>query len=249
MDAAVFSNRYFWVSFTARMLVPWGSADNPDLNSLLHNNSSKFDQKYFGRVINTADIGIEKMALGLHRSQDSFHAEVYNKLMLAFCNIHVANCNVWHNEDPCRDYAGNAAVIPQHKQSIDIANQQRNDFVEKCDSEFLKNIDIENKSHTYRSPVNYNAWVATEGVGSLLDRLSVNSLKLYHTTKIADVKKDASLNLPLKINRLLNQNMLLARNIDDLIFSMFEGMATFIPFQQHKLYNSKETNSHFKDKA
>src|SRR5262249_43095813 len=94
---------------------------------------------------------------------------------------HLSNFRLWHEEDQARTPNAPAEKIAQVKRNIDRLNQQRNDLIEEIDRgllESLKHIDSS------------SAELHSETPGMMIDRLSILSLKLYHTREEAE-RRDA----------------------------------------------------------
>lgn len=250
-----FKNRSFWSVFAIRMLSPMSlPVGCRDLTSVIYDSSKQLSPAYFNQNVDQINydkivryaLDVSKTLLVDFLDGESLsyyeYFEINESLIEFFVKIHIANANVWDNEDPCRQYTGTGDLshIPKCKQGIDIANQRRNDLVEKCDDAFCASI------ATYGLPIDRNARLASEGLGSLLDRMSINSLKLYHTILLTHEKQgDMRDKLIGKIGAIINQNMMLATQCDNMIYDMLHGNLTYIKFKQYKLYNSADTNSHY----
>lgn len=256
-ESLAFKNNSFWSVFAMRMLSPLNlPAGCRDLTSTIYNSGKKLRPEYFSKdEIDTTEVveyvlGIAKTLFvdfftGTEYVVGSEYFKVIEPLIEFFVKIHIANANVWDNEDPCRQYTGNGDLshIPSCKQGIDIANQKRNDLVEECDDDFCSNV----AKHGF--PISQDAKLASEGLGSLLDRMSINSLKLYHTAFLTHEKQDKARDVLIaKLGALMNQTIMLANQCDSLIYNMLHGDVSYIKFKQYKLYNSAETNSHYKAK-
>src|SRR5271155_4288218 len=87
---------------------------------------------------------------------------------------HLANFELWHAEDEARTPEATDQDLARIKRFIDRANQRRNDLSEQCDV-FLLNI---LSQQNLPAPT---AELHSESPGLILDRLSILSLKLFHT--------------------------------------------------------------------
>jgi len=94
-------------------------------------------------------------------------------------NLHRANFDLWHEEDKARDKASGDTGIATAKRSIDKLNQQRNDTVEKIDVLLLKLLN-------HSGLPDKSAVPHTETPGMVIDRLSILTLKIYHTREEID---------------------------------------------------------------
>lgn len=102
--------------------------------------------------------------------------QTLDEILLA---LHRANFDLWHEEDKARDPAAADAQIATVKRTIDKLNQQRNDLVEHCDR-FLLDMLAKDGLPKPDAPLH------SETPGLILDRLSILSLKLYHTQEEVD---------------------------------------------------------------
>lgn len=262
MNMDWFTTRRFWSVFNSRMLLPWRLPTScVDITTLIYDggktlnpaflsNPADPDESSEGRDCSKLISYVQELSATIRDPESKSGAmhTLYDDLIESFCLIHVANANVWDNEDPCREYMGkdnSCDLIPYHKRCIDVANQRRNDFVEKCDTKYYENLSDVMKSvgTNWKVEPRY----ASEGIGSLLDRLSINTLKLYHTAFLINKKSGEQRDrLVAKLGALLNQSAMLADRSDDLIAEMIQGSTVFIKFKQYKLYNSPETNPHYR---
>ncbi|MDP6730689.1 MAG: DUF4254 domain-containing protein, partial [SAR324 cluster bacterium] len=87
---------------------------------------------------------------------------------------HHTNFDLWHEEDKARDPDASDAIIATVKRSIDRLNQKRNDEIEKIDEALLDELG----QRSVRIMV--DARLNSETPGSMIDRLSISALKIYH---------------------------------------------------------------------
>jgi len=95
-------------------------------------------------------------------------------LWRALAENHRFNIELWHEEDKARDRGATDAVIAQVKRNIDRLNQQRNDAMERTDEALLR--ELERRGVRPGAGASLNS----ETPGSMADRLSILSLKVYH---------------------------------------------------------------------
>lgn len=159
-------------------------------------------------------------------------------LHLAIENLHRANFELWHEEDQARDAHAKDAAIAAIKRRIDRINQQRNDQVERCDALLLEGLAAQNLP-------NPKAELHSETPGMMLDRLSILTLKRYHT-----LEEIARVNAPMG-HREWNQQRLaileaqrddLAACLDRLWQRVLRGEFRFQVYRQLKMYNDPHLN-------
>lgn len=152
--------------------------------------------------------------------------------------LHRANFELWHLEDRARDPHASDATIAQVKRSIDRVNQRRNDLVEQFDSALLEAL-------APSALPNTAAPLHSETPGMMLDRLSILSLKIFHTTEEAE-RADAS---PAHRERNAQRLPVLQQQSDDLaacLVRLLEGVThgsvSYRLYRQMKMYNDPELN-------
>ena len=106
--------------------------------------------------------------------QSPFAQTLADDFDAAIEGLHRANFELWHQEDKARDVHAGDTAIAAAKRAIDVINQRRNDQIEHCDELLLKELSAENLP-------NFQAELHSETPGMMLDRLSIMSLKMYHT--------------------------------------------------------------------
>jgi CRISPR/Cas system CMR-associated protein Cmr1 (group 7 of RAMP superfamily) len=148
---------------------------------------------------------------------------------------HHANFDLWHEEDRARDTSATAENIAEVKRAIDRLNQQRNDLVERIDETLLAAVREQNPQAPLHS----------ETPGLIVDRLSILSLKIYHTGE------EARRETATEAHRCRNQERLavleeqrtdLANCLDELWRQIVAGERRFKLYRQMKMYNDPELN-------
>ncbi len=152
--------------------------------------------------------------------------------------LHLANFQLWHLEDRARDVLSGDATVAATKREIDRVNQQRNDHVEAIDRALLSALQP-------RGLPNAEASLHSETPGQMLDRLSILSLKVFHTT-VEAARVDAS---PEHRNRnmarlltLQEQRADLAGCLTILWDDVCSGLRRFKQYLQLKMYNDPSLN-------
>lgn len=152
--------------------------------------------------------------------------------------LHRANFELWHLEDEARDPRSTDAVIAHVKRNIDRVNQHRNDLVERFDSALLN-------AFAARGLPSAAATLHSETPGMMLDRLSILTLKLFHTAEQA-ARADASrAHCERNRQRLLvlqQQSEDLAACLERLLDGVTQGSVGYRLYRQMKMYNDPELN-------
>jgi hypothetical protein len=147
---------------------------------------------------------------------------------------HQANFDLWHEEDKARDPDAVDSAIVTVKRSIDRLNQRRNDLLEQIDLQLL----------TFASlKMNLDAPLHSETPGLIIDRLSILSLKIFHTEEqvhrsTAEHRATSQSRLAL----LLSQRSDLAGCLAGLWDEVLAGKRRFKQYRQLKMYNDPELN-------
>lgn len=152
--------------------------------------------------------------------------------------LHRANFELWHQEDIARDAEAGDAAIAAAKRAIDRINQRRNDSVEQCDALLLEMLAGE------RLP-DPEAELHSETPGMMLDRLSILSLKRYHT--LEEMERSGAPAGHRERNRqrlqiLESQRNNLAECLDRFWQRVLQGKSRFQIYRQLKMYNDPELN-------
>jgi Protein of unknown function (DUF4254) len=152
--------------------------------------------------------------------------------------LHLANFELWHAEDSARDPAASDEILARTKRFIDATNQRRNDLAEQCDTLLLAYL------HQQNLPV-LSAELHSESPGLMIDRLSILSLKLFHTREEIDRVGAPAGHAQLNRQRLLvlaEQRDDLASALDRLWAQVLAGERRFKLYRQLKMYNDPALN-------
>jgi hypothetical protein len=148
---------------------------------------------------------------------------------------HRENFDLWHEEDKARDPHATDAEIVRVKHAIDRHNQCRNDLIEKLDEWLLSNLPAQNPTAPLHS----------ESPGLIIDRLSILSLKVFHT-RIEAHRESASaehrLRNTARLAILEEQCHDLAGCLDALLAEVEAGRRRFKLYRQMKMYNDPTLN-------
>ncbi|HEX7634155.1 MAG TPA: DUF4254 domain-containing protein, partial [Noviherbaspirillum sp.] len=150
---------------------------------------------------------------------------------------HRCNSLLWNEEDKARRTDVSAAEIAAGKRLIDQYNQKRNDAIEAIDEHILQELGA--CPHTEHARLN------SETAGSMIDRLSILCLKIWHMreqTQRADAGAEHIAACEAKLQRLLLQRADLGSCFDTLLADARAGRAYFKVYRQFKMYNDPALN-------
>ncbi len=147
---------------------------------------------------------------------------------------HVANFDLWHEEDKARAPEATDTDIAEVKHAIDTLNQKRNDLVEKMDAWLLERLDQKEQAPLH-----------SETPGLMIDRLSILALKIYHTQEEEHRETATEAHRRWNADRLAllkEQRSDLASCLDVLWSEILQGTRRFKLYRQMKMYNDPELN-------
>ena len=152
---------------------------------------------------------------------------------------HYVNFELWHQEDMARDPDAPDSKIAAVKRAIDVLNQRRNDMIEQMDQYLLD--ELQNKKIKYTSETEMNS----ETPGSIIDRLSINALKIYHMDEEIqrlDVTDEHRKKCSGKLSVLQEQRNDLKKSLEKLLADLSNGKKRLKVYQQMKMYNDENLN-------
>jgi len=193
-------------------------------------------------------MSVDKLAEEVCRIQHHFteqwhveaHAESESKdgLMQLVIKQHRFNYDLWHEEDKAREPGADDALIAQVKRNIDGLNQRRNDAITEIDN-LLGTTVFAHISNGDELPWN------SETLGSIIDRLSIASLKIFHMQEQAE-RSDAGeghvKSCQEKLSRLNIQREDLAQAMRIFVRDIIEGRKQNKLYHQFKMYNDPNLN-------
>jgi hypothetical protein len=151
---------------------------------------------------------------------------------------HRANFDLWHQEDDARAPGASDATLAAVKRSIDVTNQRRNDLTEEIDHLLLASLGAAGSTQP-------EAELHSETPGLMIDRLSILSLKLFHTR--AELER---VHAPpghrernqKRLGLLIEQRGDLEGCLERLWQQVCTGQRRFKVYRQLKMYNDPELN-------
>ena len=152
---------------------------------------------------------------------------------------HYVNFELWHQEDMAHDPDAPDSKIAAVKRAIDVLNQRRNDMIEQMDQYLLNVLQKNNIQYTEDAEMN------SETPGSIIDRLSINALKIYHMDEEiqrADVEDEHRKKCSGKLSVLNDQRNDLKKSLETLLSDLNNGKKRLKVYQQMKMYNDENLN-------
>ncbi len=128
----------------------------------------------------------------------------------------VINTFQWHEEDRSRDLGADDTVLAGVKRSIDASNRRRVQTIDALDTWYVTGL-----------AQNPTAPVHSESAGSIVDRLSILALKLYHVREVGMADRAAVLE---------EQSSDLAEGLDRLQADVLAGRLRLKLYPQIKVY-------------
>lgn len=173
-----------------------------------------------------------------HEQQPALPWESYSEFLDTVIAQHLANFELWHTEDLARAPNATDQDLAEVKRAIDRINQRRNDLAEQCDFlllDMLGPIQLPNPA----------AELHSESPGLIIDRLSILSLKLFHTREEIerpDAPDDHAERNRERYRILREQRDDLAGCLDRLWQQTLAGERRFKLYRQLKMYNDPMLN-------
>ncbi len=172
------------------------------------------------------------------KAPESDYVEVSDFLNLVSMQ-HYVNFELWHQEDMARDPDAPDSKIAAVKRAIDVLNQRRNDMIEQMDQYLLDALQSKNIKYTADAEMN------SETPGSIIDRLSINTLKIYHMDEEIqrlDVTDEHRKKCSGKLSVLQDQRNDLKKSLETLLADLSSGKKRLKVYQQMKMYNDENLN-------
>lgn len=150
---------------------------------------------------------------------------------------HASNFVLWHAEDEARRPSADDASIASVKREIDRVNQVRNDTAERVDALLLASLRA--------ASLGQRGEQQSETPGMMMDRLSILSLKLFHTRQELDrggAPEGHRERNVVRLATLQEQRNDLAGCLQRLWAQVCAGERYFKQYRQLKMYNDPELN-------
>lgn len=147
------------------------------------------------------------------------------------------NYMLWHEEDKARRTDVDDSLIATVKRAIDRLNQQRNDLIEQLDESILTQLP--------RTAIDATDNINSETPGSIVDRISILSLKIYHMDEdsrridISNEHRERSID---RLEVLRVQRGDLYRSLEQLMDDYINGRKRMRLYKQFKMYNDPALN-------
>jgi hypothetical protein len=155
------------------------------------------------------------------------------------CRQHEFNYRLWHQEDIARSRDVSDAELAQVKRNIDKLNQQRNDMIEQLDHHLIRSL------MAARVEPMPGARLNSETPGSVIDRLSILSLRAYHMLEQinrSDVEQSHREKAASRLEIIDRQHHDLSTSLSELLDDIFRGRKRLQVYRQLKMYNDASMN-------
>lgn len=173
-----------------------------------------------------------------HRAGEAQQVETNADWLAVVSRQHRANFELWHIEDEARAPGATDAELAGVKRRVDRTNQRRNDLAEELDRTLLAWLEP-------KGLPNPAAALNSESPGLMIDRLSILSLKIYHTREEAERADAPGGHAQRNLDRLAileDQRADLASCLDAVWRETLAGTRRFKLYRQLKMYNDPSLN-------
>jgi hypothetical protein len=170
----------------------------------------------------------------------------YPQPLTLVCEQHAYNYQLWHQEDIARSRDVSDAEIAEVKRNIDGFNQQRNDCIERIDDWISAWLQDQGCRLEIDAPLN------SETPGSMIDRLSILALRIYHLREQLerdDVDEEHRRSVERKLAVCFEQRDDLAACLDQQLDDILHGRKRHKTYRQFKMYNDPTLNPYLYRKA
>ncbi|MBJ93709.1 MAG: hypothetical protein CMP23_04455 [Rickettsiales bacterium] len=153
---------------------------------------------------------------------------------------HFFNCALWAEEDRARSKVLGDAHLAQVKRQIDSLNQRRNDWIEVIDRYFAEQLE------ELRPPIREGVRLNSETVGSIVDRLSILTLRRFALEQLIQqpISRQAVPESRARLELCVQQHQMLTTCLRELLLDLLQGARVHYSFRTMKLYNDERFNPH-----
>jgi cell division protein FtsB len=155
------------------------------------------------------------------------------------CRQHQKNFLLWHQEDIARSQDVSESDLAGVKRSIDKLNQQRNDLIEQLDDYLVRELAAKGVLPWKSARLN------TETPGSVIDKLSILSLRIFHMEEQVfrtDASDEHRAKVKAKLDILHEQHCDLSNSLRELLDDIYAGRKRLKIYRQFKMYNDPTLN-------
>lgn len=155
------------------------------------------------------------------------------------CQQHAFNFQLWHQEDMARDPTATDTQVANVKRAIDRLNQSRNDMIEKIDDWLSSKLVQQSTEHLPSARQN------SETVASVIDRLSILALRIYHYEEQLHrlgTSQQHHLMVQQRIAVCQQQLKDLSGSLQELLTDIQQGRVRHRTYRQLKMYNDSSLN-------
>jgi hypothetical protein len=164
---------------------------------------------------------------------------IYDGFLALVCRQHGFNFLLWHEEDIARSPNVGDTRIAEVKRAIDRYNQDRNNAIEKLDDWITEDLVRHQVAPTADARLN------TETPGSVIDRLSILSLRIYHLAEQAqrdDATSEHRQGAAQKLAVCRLQRAELSQSLVELLEDIYTGKKRHRTYRALKMYNDPALN-------
>ncbi|MBK6734715.1 MAG: DUF4254 domain-containing protein [bacterium] len=150
-------------------------------------------------------------------------------------HLQLINTFQWHEEDRSRARGAGDTVLAGVKRSIDDSNRRRVQAVDRLDA-------VIHAGYSALGVIDPGAPLNSESPGSIIDRLSVLSLKAWHAAEaVVEATPNERRAMQDRLAMLREQQRDLGGCLDDLLLGIRQGRVGLKLYRQIKLYRDAET--------
>jgi Protein of unknown function (DUF4254) len=210
----------------------------------MHSNEQKMALQTKDMTMYVAELKLAGLAAAFDRcitfwhTDPADHAAEQGDLSGTALELAWRNYCLWHEEDKARRTDVDDSMIARVKRNIDGFNQQRNDLIERLDEAILAWL---TPRCTWRDDLPINS----ETPGSIVDRISILSLKVFHMeedTRRDDIDQAHRERSQQKLAILREQRADLEQALHGLLDEYLAGSRRMKLYRQFKMYNDPTLN-------